>query len=202
MSVRYLGIQVASKAQNKTVCREVIRAVQVLMSLGSTNTTNELQRVELARVIVLSKLAFVSRRTPMDAATATILQRYVHHFIWNGWFDVAQQRRNRARVGITVRQLARMVGGFGEPDVRQALVAAGSRTVGRGAVDGWRLGAPYGYWSDPRVAQVVTVPPGTKVRVGDISDDMRNDPMGGLPLEQGNCSSPAAVHHHTRSDRV
>lgn len=87
MSVRYLGIQVSSATHSVQVWEEVARAIQVRMLLGTSKTADELQRADLAAAIIMPKIAFVARHTPLDAATVSRLQLCLHRFVWTGWFD-------------------------------------------------------------------------------------------------------------------
>ncbi|TYZ68400.1 hypothetical protein PybrP1_003746, partial [[Pythium] brassicae (nom. inval.)] len=91
-SVRYLGTQISSARRAKHVWDEVIRSVQIRMLLGIAKTADEVQRPELAKAVIIPKLTYAVRHTPLDAQTVTRLQHCLHKFVWNGWFDTAKRR--------------------------------------------------------------------------------------------------------------
>ncbi|TYZ69213.1 hypothetical protein PybrP1_012004 [[Pythium] brassicae (nom. inval.)] len=127
VSVRHLGIQISSAPRTKHVWEEVIRSAQIRMLLGTAKTADEVQRAELAKAIIIPKLAYVARHTPIDA------QAYIQRA-----GSVAQRALDRGSAELRKRSFTKR--GEAELEGIAAILRAMGASLLRGTWDrGWWL---------------------------------------------------------------
>lgn len=109
---RYLGVQVGPGTNEPDNWDGMIGALQHRLWLAQTKNHSTVQRAEIARSIVVPKIAFVARHSWPTSATVRRLQASMSSFVW-GTFD---GRSKRAWLSATHAELALREGGAWRPE--------------------------------------------------------------------------------------
>ncbi|KAJ0412322.1 hypothetical protein ATCC90586_009512 [Pythium insidiosum] len=128
--VRYLGRQISTIANQDAVWLTCLQQIRARLHLASLKTMDVLQRVQVARAVILPKLLYVARHDWPSVAQLDRLQRFLHDYVWFGSLtDVGAPRR--AWLSADIAALPSSLGGIQLPHLRDELLLLSARTVAR-----------------------------------------------------------------------
>lgn len=128
-SCRYLGIRVGEQdtsAENWRLCMQAT-AARIALAVAKTHTV--MQRVRIARAVILPKIIYVARHVWPDRNTLQVLHRTVKRFIWGARDGGAR----RAWIKEGLAELSIAEGGMSIPNVKSELTALSAKIVARWA---------------------------------------------------------------------
>lgn len=125
---RYLGVLIASNRDQTTVWKTTLQQLTARLHLASIKTTNVLQRVRIARAVIIPKLLFVARHYWPHRDQVHTLQRYVHNYVWFGTTSPDVQHK-RAWMSAATSHQPLEEGGLAVPCVLTELMLLSVRTT-------------------------------------------------------------------------